>query len=107
MSFDIDTLLKDMIEAAKTALGNDWDAVRGPMEVELEGIAAQAYRIKLKLESGALDPDNADIYEQLLRNRTQSLGVLLIGLTSLTIQNVINAIMGVLQKALSGLLDFT
>jgi hypothetical protein len=107
MDFDFSELLEEMLKAAQDALGEQWDAVQGPIQMELTGIAAQTARIKIGLRPGGeLDPDDADIYEQMLRNRVQNLGILLVGLAKLTIQKVVNAVMDVIIKTLKGLISF-
>lgn len=106
MAFTGNELLANLVEAAKQSLAADWDKVKGPVQAELTGLAYQAAYITDGLISGLLDQDNKDIYEQLLRNRVQSIGVLIIGLVSVTIQNVLNALLDALKAAMKGVLDF-
>lgn len=77
--FDLESLAKEMVAAARAALGQRGPALREMGEAEVRRLAGVLADIASKLATGELDPDRAKV---------------LVGIHQLTVQSVLRSIEG-------------
>jgi hypothetical protein len=101
---DYDQIIKDSIDVAKGIVGKSWKSVQPYAAHEFRQFAENAeYLAKLKLTGEVTEEE---LKHRLLIQRTALSNVLLAieGIGLVTAQNVVNAVLGVVSKAVFGAL---
>ncbi len=101
MSLDTAQLLLDLQNAASTTLQADVSTYEGFAKRQLEGIAEQTKQLAAGILSGEVSEATRDFFLQDIKDLTKTFVKTLQGLALVTIEKVWNAMVNVLQSALT------
>lgn len=101
MSIDINQLIQDMKEGASQIIDRDVTVVVGFSERQLKALAKQTELIIKGVVNGDIDEDLQDFFLDSLKEMTLNFAKTLQGLLMVTIENVWNALVGILWGAIS------
>ena len=101
MSIDINQLIQDMKEGASQIIDRDVTVVVGFSERQLKALAKQTELIIKGVVNGDIDEDLQDFFLDSLKEMTLNFAKTLQGLLMVTIEEVWNALVGILWGAIS------
>ena len=101
MSFDVDEVLGDMVEAAGGVLGEHIEDIRDFAETEFKKLADTAELIIRLRADGKIDDDEARLHFRLQKNATQIVLLAIEGLGILAVEQALNAAINVLKNAVN------
>lgn len=84
-------LWKPMIDAAREALGENWEAIRKYAEPELERLARTILEIGAQAASGEISESEARALIRVHRNTTEMVILTAKGMSLLTVEKAVNA----------------
>jgi hypothetical protein len=99
---DMQQLVNDMKTAASGVLNKDVSTLRGFAESQLTAIAQQTDNVAAGIADKSITPDLQDYFLDSLEEMARSFANTLAGLVSVLIEQVWNAVVGVIWKAING-----
>lgn len=100
-SIDTGALLRDIGTAALGAVGAGWPKIRDFASDELQKIAATTASIEVQKRKGEISEDEAKMLVDIRENALRSVLLGAEGLSALTLEATVNAIMGVVKGAIN------
>jgi hypothetical protein len=101
MPLNTDDLLRQMLEAAKPELGKHWSDMSGLATSGFKNLSRNLADIAAMKEAGTITEEQALLMIDLQKNALKTLLLTEKGLGLLTVQNVINAALGVVRQAVN------
>lgn len=98
---DVSALANEIKTAATASLGKDVTELRGFSERQVEAIAKQAGFVGTGIATGQITEGTRDYFLDSIEDMTMNFLKTLRGLVMATIENVWNAIVGVIWKAIN------
>lgn len=99
-------VLSDMLVAARAAFDKDWDNVRDYAEAELGKLTMTFTQIELLSETGQITPPEASVLFEMQKNTARAILAGLEGMSTLIVENALNAAIGVVREAINRALGF-
>ena len=100
-SIDIPSLVKDLQNTASAVIGKDVTALRGFSKDQLQAIAQQSALIAAGIADGSISPSLRDYFLDSLEEMVKSFVNTLAGMVVAMIEEVWNAMVGVIWKAIN------
>lgn len=100
-SINTTTLLNDMGAAALAVVGARWGSMEDFARDELSKIAATARQIELDKANGRITEDEARTLLEMRENALRTVWLGMQGMAEATLQDVVNAVMGVVKGAIN------
>jgi len=106
LNFDVKSVTSDMVNAVKGVLKKQWPEVKDYADEEMDKITRRAELILKKYAAGEINEDEAKLLLQMQKNAAAGTLAVLEGISRLTAEKGVNAALGVLNKAIKGILPF-
>jgi len=100
-TIDPKALLSQIGKAGLAAVGAQWPAMRDFASEELSKIAETALQIELDKKNGAITEDEAKTLVEMKENTLRTVWLTIDGMTDLTEEAAVNAVMGVVKSAIN------
>lgn len=101
MTINVDQLITDIKDAATQILNNDITTVRGFSDRQIKAIAQQAAYVAAGVAAGEITDETRDFFLDGIEDMATNFVKTLRGLTTVTIEKIWNAVVGVIWKAIS------
>lgn len=99
-AIDISSLVQQMQSAASQVANKDISVLQGFSDRQIKAIAQQAALVSAGIASGQITEETQEFFLDSLKTMAQSFANTLQGLTTVTIEKVWNAMVGVLWSAI-------
>jgi hypothetical protein len=106
MALDVANLAERMLKASKAVFKGRWSKVRAYAESEFKKLAETLALIERLRASGEISEAEAALQLQIQRNATRTVLLTLKGLGLLTVEDAINAALGVVRKTVNTAVGF-
>ena len=106
LDFDVKSVTSDMVDAVKGVLTKQWPEVKDYAGEEMSKITGRVELILKKYTAGDINEDEAKLLLQMQKNAAAGTLAILEGISRLTAEQSVNAALGVLRKAIEGILPF-
>lgn len=100
MSIEVQALVSDIIDAANGAIGQDVTRIRSFRRRQVEALAQQSAFIAAGISSGEITDNTRDFFLDELEHMAESFAKTLVRLRIVLIEQVWNAVVGVIWKAI-------
>ena len=101
MTINIEQLGADIRDISTQILNHDVTTIRGFSERQIKAIAQQASYVAAGIAAGEITEETRDFFLDGIEDMVMNFVKTLRGLTSVTIENIWNAVVGVIWKAIS------
>ncbi len=101
MAIDVGQIVSDMEKAATGVLKSDITTLRGFSDRQIRAIAQQAALVEAGILSGQITDETRDFFLDSIEDMTQNFVRTLRGLSSIMMEKLWNAMVGVIWKAIS------
>ena len=106
MSLDLNSLLKDMLSAAKDSLGSHWEGIKDVATISFKGLAQHLVDIEKMRLNGTITPEKAALLIGMQKDAVKIAIATEEGLGLLAAEAAINAALDVVRNTVNAAIGF-